>query len=276
MQSRRNFIRRENNITRAVEAVKRGTSVRNAADRFKVPKSTLHYRLTTPVRQWPGRKTAFIQEEKCIVDFVLHYATTGVPLTQRHLCEAISVVLGNLTPARRLTLPFKRDKPSAGYLRTFRRRHGKVIRFGKPLRQEPKRFRGVNSESLTTHFATIEKLIAEHNIDSSGLFNLVKVGVSPGKDADVQLACRRLTNKSGRQDFIIADFTYENRITMMPIINAESASSDDDCAPPLFVMKGKRVPYKEVLQNGNVLPETPLSRLPRSSVSATREEKRGG
>ena len=189
MQSRRNFLRRENSITKAIEAVKRGTSLRNAADNFKVPKSTLHYRLTTPIRKRPGRKTALtIQEEKCIVDFILRNATKGVPLTQRHLCEAISVALGNVTPARRLTLPFKRDKPSAGYLRAFRRRHGNVIRFGKPLRQEVKRFRATNAESLTTHFATIEKLIAEHKIDSSRLFNLDKVDVSPGKDADGQLA----------------------------------------------------------------------------------------
>ena len=145
------------------------------------------------------------------------------------MCEAISVVLGKLTPARRLTLPFKRDKPSAGYLRAFRRRHGKVIRFGKPLRQEAKRFRAVNAESLTTHFATIEKLIAEHNIDSSRLFNLDEVGVSPGKDADGQLACRRLMHMSGGQDFITADFSYENRITMMPIIGA-----DGDCALRTF------------------------------------------
>ena len=40
-------------------------------------------------------------------------------------------------------------------------------------------------------------------------------------------------------------------------------------------MKGKRVPYREVLQNGNFLPEAPLSRLPRSSVLATREENGG-
>ena len=77
-------------------------------------------------------------------------------------------------------------------------------------------------------------------------------------------------HKNGGQDFIGADFSYENRITMMPIINA-----DGDCAPPLFVMKGKRVPYREVLQNGIVLPETPLSRLPRTSVLATREENGG-
>ena len=257
MESRRYFLRRENSIRKAIEAVKRGTSVRDAANKFKVAKSTLHYRLTTPTRQRPGRKTVLtVQEEQCIVDFILRNATKGVPLTQRQLL-----------PARRLLLPFKRDKPSVGYLRAFRRRHGKQIRFDKPLRQEAKRFWAINAESLTTHFAIIERLITEHSIDSSLLFNLDEVGVSPGKDADGNLACRRLMHKNGGQDFIGADFFYENRITMMPIISA-----DGDCAPPLFVTKGKRVPYREVLKNGTIFPETPLSRLPRFAVLATREE----
>ena len=102
MQSRRNFLRRESLITKAIEAVKRGKSVRGAATQLKVPKSTLHYRLTTPTGQRPGRKRALtVKEEECIVQFILRNAAKGIPLTQRHLCEAISVVLSSLTPTRR-------------------------------------------------------------------------------------------------------------------------------------------------------------------------------
>ena len=44
---------------------------------------------------------------------------------------------------------------------------------------------------------------------------------------------------------------------------------------PLFFIKGKRVPYRKVLRSGAVYSETPLCKLPRHSVLATRSEGGG-
>ena len=89
----------------------------------------------------------------------------------------------------------------------------------------------------------MEKLVKDNSIDSSRLFNRDEVEVSLGKDADGNMACKRLMHRNGVQDFICADFSYDNRITMMPIISANG-----DCAPTLFVIKRKRIPYRAVLK----------------------------
>ena len=116
----------------------------------------------------------------------------------------------------------------------------------------------------------MDKLVKEHGIDSSRLFNLDEVEFSPGKDTEDSLACKRLIHKNGAQDFMCSDFSYEDRLTVMLIIGA-----DGDCAPPLFVMKGNRVLYRETLPNGTATPDTSFSRLPRRAVLAIREENGG-
>lgn len=100
-------------------------------------------------------------------------------------------------------MPFKRDKPSSSYLRAFRRQHAIFRRIVKPLRLEANRLRAVNAQALTTHFATMEKLVNEYGIDSYRLFNLNEFGVSPVKDTDGSLACKRLMHKNGVQDCFV-------------------------------------------------------------------------
>ena len=258
MVARRTILKREQRITNATEAGKRGASVRDAAQEFQLAKSTLQYRLSTPIRPKRGRPTALsMSEERMILEFVVKHANKGIPMTERHLCEAISVVLRRLLPSRRVTFPFKKHKPSPGYLGAFRKRHAKVIKFGKPLRQEAKRFRSVNMEALTTHFASVEKRIKDNDIDASRIFNLDEVEVKPDRDASGKLSCKRLMPRKGVQDFITCAFYYQNRATMMPVINASG-----ECGPPFFVVKGKRAPYRKVLRSGAVYSETPLSNYP--------------
>ena len=142
MVTRRTILKREQRITNETEAVKRDSSVRDAAQEIQLPKSTLQYRLSTPIRPKRGRSTALsMSEERMILEFVVKHATKGIPMTERHLCEAISIILRRLSPSRRVNLPFKKHKLSPGYLRAFRKSHAKVFKFGKPPRQETKRFR---------------------------------------------------------------------------------------------------------------------------------------
>ena len=57
---------------------------------------------------------------------------------------------------------------------------------------------------------------------------------------------------------------------MMPAISAGG-----DTPPPLFVFKGKRLPFREVLNEGRQTLETPADLLPRKSVVCMREERGG-
>ena len=161
-------------------------------------------------------------------------------------------------------LPFKHDVPSHVYLGAFRRRHAEKIKFGRPLSQESKRFAVVNIDSLSTHFGTIEKLVNDNDIDASRIFNLDEVGICPNKDASGRLACKNIMPRRGNQDFVAPLFKYEDRVTMMPVISAAG-----EAGPPLFVIKEKRMAYRNVLRNGKTYIESPVSTLPRRSVLAT-------
>lgn len=46
----------------------------------------------------------------------------------------------------------------------------------RPRRQESKGFHAVNSESMSNHFPTLEKIIKDNNIDRSGIFICMKYG----------------------------------------------------------------------------------------------------
>ena len=201
---------------------------------------------------------------------LLGFARRGLPLTQQHVKEAVSFVVSCLSPAERLMLPFKHGGPSDVYLRAFRRRHAEKIKFGRPLSQESKRFAAVNMESLSPHFGTIEKLVNDNDMDASRIFNLDEVGISPNKDASRRLACKRIMPRRGNQDFVAPLFKYEDRVTMMPVISAAS-----EAGPPLFVIKGKQMSYRNMLRNGKTYIESPESSLPRRSVLATRIEGGG-
>ena len=176
---------------------------------FNCPKSTLQYCLSTPIRPKRGRPTALsMSEERMTLEFVVKHANKEIPMTERHLCEAIYVILRRLPTSRRVTLPSKKHKPSHRYFHTFRKRHAKLMKFGKPLRQEAKRFRSVNMEALTTPFATLERLIKDKNIDASSIFNLDEVGVTPDRDASGKLSFKRLMPRKGVQYFITCAFSY--------------------------------------------------------------------
>lgn len=262
--------RRENNFTKAIRHIRNGLSYRQASTKFRIPLSTLHYRMTTPLKK-PGKKYALsTKQENHIVQFLLRYAKRRIPLTLEHLREAISSVKATFSPDERMLLPFKKETTSDGYLRASRRRHGDQLKFGRPLMQEAKRFAAVNTETLTTHFATLEKLMSDYSLDEYRIFNLDEVGIFSGKDASGKLVCRRFLPRKGNQDFISANFGYEDRINMMPVISAAGLHS-----PPLFVIKGKRMTFRNKLVNGNVLTETPADCLPREAVIATRAEVGG-
>lgn len=76
--------------------------------------------------------------------------------------------------------------------------------------------------------------------------------------------------RHGSRDMSNPNVTKLARITMMPEISAAG-----DHGPPLFVMKGTKIPYRSVIRNGIELQESPPSNLPRHSVLAMREENGG-
>ena len=175
----------------AIEMVRTGSTIRKASAIQCIPRSTLHDNIakissrSVSVSRRPGRLSSLSSiEEEMVLTLLFRYADRGIPLRSRHVKEAIEIIVSRMTPGRRLSLQFKNGSPGSHYLRDFTRRHRTKIRFAKPLRQEALRFNAMNGDALTTHFAIIEKIIREHQIDASRIWNCDETGATPGRDAN--------------------------------------------------------------------------------------------
>ena len=179
-------------------------------------------------------------------------------------------MLEGLSPPSKYSSAFQRQRPKSRVFACVPPPPRKRFEIWTPSPTRSKTFLRVNAQALTTHFVVIEKLITDNAIDEYRFFNLDEVGVTPGKDAHGKLSCRRLMPRRGNQDFKAVDFSYLNGITMMAVDSAAG-----EAGPPLIIVKGKKIPYRDVLQNGNVRTETPAAYFPRGSVLATRAEGGG-
>eukprot|EP00178_Gracilaria_changii_P018579 TRINITY_DN531_c0_g1_i1.p1 TRINITY_DN531_c0_g1~~TRINITY_DN531_c0_g1_i1.p1 ORF type:complete len:353 (+),score=29.71 TRINITY_DN531_c0_g1_i1:40-1059(+) len=257
---------RETLIQAALSALNSGTPYRTVERQYGIPRATLHYRRNTFRNMKPGRRRGLTnEEEQRIVCFLLRFAERGTPLTNHHLREAIKLFCETLPQERLQSLPFNFVNISDYFLWSFRQRHKDKLCFTRPLAQKNKRFRAVNAEALTHHFATLQRLVADYNLDGDRIFYLDEVGVTPDKDVTGVSSLRRTFPRRGSRDMVMNDYHYKNRITMMPVVSAAG-----DCGPLLVVVKGSRIPYRTVLKNGVAIQEAPTVSLPRNAVIATR------
>ena len=82
---------------RAIQAVKDRMSVRQASEKFGVPRSTLHDRATDSVKETLGRPTQLSpQEESIIVERAILMGEWGFPLVRRELRELVKGYLDHI------------------------------------------------------------------------------------------------------------------------------------------------------------------------------------
>ena len=88
--------------------------------------------LSKPTHAEEGRNRALRgEEEKFLVDVLVHPAQRGVPLSQHHLRQAEEIIVGRMPPARRLLLLFSISSPGPAFIRSIRHWYAKSIRFSK-------------------------------------------------------------------------------------------------------------------------------------------------
>ena len=133
-------------------------------------------------------------------------------------------------------LAFRNGTLCRAFLRAFRRQHHAEISVSKPLRQGAFRLAHVNSEVLSTHFATLEKLIQKNNLDAERNFNLDESGITPERDMHGITSTKRFMSRLGCRDAEMPEFRNLSRVTLMPNISASGAR-----APPLFLFMGSRL-----------------------------------
>ena len=104
-----------------------------------------------------------------MVSLITKMAARGTPLTNYHLADAAAIIVSHMIPQRRLRIPFRDGKPGSKWRRGFRARHRNRLTFAKPTRQKALRFAACSAEEVTSHFAKLERLIVDSNIDAQRL-----------------------------------------------------------------------------------------------------------
>ena len=260
---------RDGSFLAAEQMLERGATYCEAAATHDVPVAMLHDRVTRhkTVTRKPGRLASLSPiEEECVVSVLCRYAERGVPMRRAQLKQAIEVIVARMTPARRLALQFRNGSTGVKYLRAFQARHSHKIRFVKPTKQEAQRFRACNGDTLAKHFAVLEKIVSEHSIDPDRIWNCDECGMTPGKDANGASKQKAYVTRSGAHDAKMGQFANGNRFTMLPAVSATG-----DTAPPLFIFKRCKMPYRQVLQGGRVFLQTFADHLPSRSLISMRE-----
>lgn len=140
-------------------------------------------------------------------------------------------------------LRFRYGRPGVKWVRGFYKLHTEALKYEVPDIQEAKRFAAVNSQTLNTHFAALDALRLEYNIDSDRVWNLDETGCSPGKDKKGKLGEKSFLRIGAHTDLRLVEFSYSHRVTMMGCVSAGGAAG-----PPLFVFKGSRLPYRVIVK----------------------------
>jgi len=154
--------------------------------------------------------------------------------------------------------------------RNFTNRHHGKLRFVRPLAQEAVRFKAVNSDVLTSHFATLEKVVEQYDIDATRIWNCDETATTPGRDADGKQYSPAYVTRSGSTDVKLGQFVNNNRVTILPAVSASGEQS-----PALFVFKGVRVPYRSTRHDGVDVVQTYADFLPNESIISRRAEGGG-
>ena len=122
MNSKANAKRTKMRLYRAKLAVVRdGVSLRQAAARFHLPKSTIHDYVTRKAcaKKIGTNRALSDDEEQTVLESLLYFADLGVPLTRSDVREAIAMLVSTFSEERKQSLPFRDGKPGRAYLRNF-------------------------------------------------------------------------------------------------------------------------------------------------------------
>ena len=165
--------------------------------------------------------------------------------------------------------PFIGGRPGRKFLSLFSKRYREKIKFGRASKEEA-RWKATSAESLTSHFAELERLIRVHNLESSRIANLDESGLTPSKECPQSNRTNSYNARGQKPLQRSPEFRNVKRITVMPVIFANV-----DVGRAIFVVEGKALKYRTVELNGAPVMETDADCLPRGSVITTREDVAG-
>ncbi|XP_045767599.1 uncharacterized protein LOC123868946 isoform X2 [Maniola jurtina] len=231
---RRNYTKEQ--MAKAIEEVNRGEKVAVAALKHGVPRITLFNKITgkTPIECNFGPATILSQEEeKLLVQWVLHMADRHFPVTKDHLLDSVQKIIieKNLD-----TCPFTNNRPGKKWYASFLKRHPEIK---ERIAQNLSRAReNVTEEELRNWFDINRKYL-----ESRGL---VEALTDPNRVFNTDESAFFLQPKAGR---VLVRKGYKNvnnvgggkKANLTVLITANAAGI---LAPPMVIYPYERIPTR--------------------------------
>ena len=208
-----------------------GMSVREAAIKWNIPKSTLHDRLNGKVeydrRSGPPSILTKVEENR-LADWLIELAQRGFGRSKDDLLDAVK----KLVEKDERKTPFVKNRPGDRWYRSFMKRNPSVrLRSVRPL--DKKRAK-ISSADLDEWFAGYEKFVNENGLSNcpSQIWNCDESGF------DLQGRAGKIVGPSATKEkpYQVVTGTKEH-ITVLPCFNACG-----QWMPPYILFAGKRIP----------------------------------
>jgi hypothetical protein len=222
----------EASISRAINAVNDGSSIRAAAIDFDVPYPTLRRRIRGgKSRQERNEDLQFLttgQEEE-LIKLILYMASLGLPPTAGFIQKWAAELTGR--------------QIQRSWFQRFIARH-KEIKHIKAKKLETSRA-AVTSTEITEFFADLRDIIAKNQIDYRDIWNMDETGTHFGESANRIHIYASTGSKKGRT----LTLPENGRL----VSSIEAISADGRTIPPYFIQKGvlfeeHQLPAEEDLQ----------------------------
>ncbi|MES9884386.1 MAG: helix-turn-helix domain-containing protein [Sedimenticola sp.] len=212
------------NMLKAVAAVNGGLSIRQAATKYGVPRSSLGDRMsgrTAPAAR-PGKAPVIPKEiESQMVTKAMTLAEQGFGVSKRNLSSRA----GQLCRTMGLKNNFTKGVPGKAWWAGLRARHPSLS-LRKPEKLATVRSKGVNSTVVGAYFVDLHGLV--NGLPPTHIWNMDESGISMEHSPSVVIARKGSKVVPGR--------TANSResVTFLPCVNAAGQKM-----PPLIIVKGK-------------------------------------
>lgn len=223
----------EDQLDKAIEAVRNGTSLRKAAEEFGVSRCSINRAINLKNRGKVGRPSVFSDEEQQTLAQCLCMAGDwGFPLT---VYDIRLIVKAFLDRSGKTEKRFKNNMPGVDFVMSFIQRYKKIL--SNKMCQNIKRSRAaVNEESINCYFDELSETL--DGIDHGLIINYDETNITddPGRKKVV-------VRRGSRHPERIVDSSKSSTSVMF------SAAGDGTLLPPYITYKAENI-YNTWTENG--------------------------
>lgn len=231
------------NLERAADYVKfGGVSVREAAHKYDIPKSTLQRFLKGNVET--GKRGAFTtvfnpEMEEELVKHALKLQSLMYGLTGEGLCS----LAYQFAERNNINHPFSRERKRAGpdWLRQFMHRHPELS-FRTPEKTSLSRITGFNKVQMTKFYDLIRDAMEEHHFEPQRIYNVDETGMSTVPNRTTKVIAKKGVKQVGK----VTSAEKGQTTTLVCAMNAAGSF-----IPPAFIFARKNM-NSQLLRNAPV------------------------